>query len=837
MNNLLASFRFSLRNLRRGWRSGELLILIVALALAVGAASSVSLFTDRVRQAVVAQSGETIAADLLLSLRSPVGEKYTALAKKYRLSISQTAVFPSVALADEETALVAAKAVDQQYPLRGQLLIQRAGDGAPVSLAHGPERGEVWVEQSVLTQLSVSLGDDVELGDSVFVVDAVLLSEPDRGSSFANIAPRVMMNYQDLAATGLVSVGSRADYKVLLAGDNEDITAFDAELRPNLAIGERLETPQQARPALKSALSRGEIFLDLAALVTVIMAGVAIALAAQQHARRQFAEIALIKTLGAQKGFLLATLLWQLVLTGLVGCLLGLSLGVVGQALISNILASGFDVAFPSPHWSAVAPALITGFVVLLGFAWPALSAVRHAPPAAVFRQTLTSSVGSKRVFTLIALASVIALVVWQTGNLKLAAAVLGGTGVAIGLMWLGAAAMIRSLRFLLQRRAGRQAAGALRFGINSVVRHPQASQTTVVAFGSSLMLLFLLLLVRADLLGSWNQQLDDSVPNHFLINIANDQVVELDSYLVGQGITGFQFYPMVRARLIDVDGVEGNGENFPEAESMFRREMNLSWLEQMNPDNKLLEGDWWTADDVGKPLVSIESSVQRRLGLQLGDSLSFDIAGEQFSVTVASIREVKWDSLSANFYLLFPPKFLEQYPMTLISAIRLDDTEQRSVEEVSAGLIQAFPNVSMINLNVIMDQIKRIASRVSQAIELVFSFTLAAGVLVLLSVLQGTRNERRQETAVLRTLGANTRLLLGAQWVEFLLIGVLAAFLATLMAQLVALPVAELLDLPYQVNLARWLFFIALATISIALVGSLSLRDVLKQSPIASLR
>lgn len=837
MNNLLASFRFSLRNLRRGWRSGELLILIVALALAVGAASSVSLFTDRVRQAVVAQSGETIAADLLLSLRTPIGEEYLALAEKHHLTVSQTAVFPSVALAGEETALVAAKAVDQYYPLRGQVTILRATDSSAVELAQGPEAGKAWVDQSVLSQLNISLGSEIELGDSVFVVDAILLSEPDRGSSFANIAPRLMMNYQDLAATGLVSIGSRADYKVLLAGDNADVAAFEADLRPKLAIGERLETPQQARPALKSALSRGEIFLDLAALVTVIMAGVAIALAAQQHAKRQFAEIALVKTLGAQKGFLLASMVWQLLLTGLLGCLIGLLLGAIGQAVISDILASGFDVAFPSPHWSAVLPALITGFVVLLGFAWPALSAVRHAPPAAVFRQTISSSVGSRRLFTLIALASVIALVVWQTGNLKLAAAVLGGTGVAIGLMWLAAAAMIRGLRFFQQRNSSRTQAGALRFGINSVVRHPQASQTTVVAFGSSLMLLFLLLLVRADLLGSWNEQLDDSLPNHFLINIANDQTGELDSYLESRGVSGFRFYPMVRARLTQVDGVEGNGDNFPEAESMFRREMNLSWLEQMNPDNKLIEGEWWTADDAGKPLVSIESSVQRRLGLQLGDSLSFDIAGEQFSVTVASVREVKWDSLSANFYLLFPPKFLQQYPMTLISAIRLDDSEQYSVEEISTGLIQQFPNVSIINLNVIMGQIKRIASRVSQAIELVFSFTLVAGVLVLLSVLQGTRNERRQETAVLRTLGANTRLLVGAQWVEFLLIGVLAAFLATAMAQLVAWPLAVLLELPYQVNLARWSIFIAFAAGSIALVGSLSLRDVLKQSPIVSLR
>lgn len=837
MNKVLASLRFSLRNLRRSWRSGELLILVVALALAVGAASSVSLFTDRVRQAVVAQSGETIAGDLLLSLRASISDGYVELAAKHRLTLSKTAVFPSVALAGDETSLVATKAVDANYPLRGLVLVQLADNQQGKQLARGPAVGRVWVDKPVLARLGVNIGSEIELGDSVFVVDGILLSEPDRGSSFANIAPRLMMNYQDLEATGLVSVGSRADYKVLLAGDSEDVAAFDAELRSQLEVGQRLETPEEARPALKSALSRGEIFLDLAALVTVIMSGVAIALAAQQHARRQFAEIALIKTLGAQKGFLLATMAWQLLLTGLAGCLLGLLLGSVGQALISSILAAGFDVEFPSPHWSAVLPALITGFVVLSGFAWPALSAVRHAPPAAVFRQTLEASAGSKWVFTLIALVAVIALVVWQTGNLKLAAAVLGGTAVAIGLMWLGAALMIRLLRVVLQSRATGKRASALRFGMNAVVRHPLSSRTTVVAFGSSLMLLFLLLLVRADLLGSWNDQLDESVPNHFLINIANNQTDGLDQYLSSRGVSGYQFYPMVRARLIKVDGVEGSGENFPEADSMFRREMNLSWLERMNPDNKLLDGEWWTADDIGKPLVSIESSVQRRLGLKLGDSLSFDIAGEHFSVTVASVREVKWDSLSANFYLLFPPQFLQQYPMTLISAIRLDDSAEFEVEEVTAGLVQQFPNVSIINLNTILGQIKRIANRVSQAIELVFSFTLAAGVLVLLSVLQGTRAERRQETAVLRTLGANRRLLLAAQWVEFLLIGFLAALLATLMAQLVAWPLAGMLDLPYRVDFLRWLGFILLAAASIALVGSLSLRDVLKMSPMASLR
>ena len=833
MNNALASLRFSLRNLRRGWRSGELLILVTALALAVGAASSVSLFTDRVRQAVAIQSGETIAADLILSLRAEISDPYRQLVSEHGLTLAKTAVFPSVALADEDTALVSTKAVDAAYPLRGSLTIQRAMDAAPEEIKRGPAQGTVWLKKAALTQLNLAIGDVLELGDSEFSVAAILVTEPDRGGSFANIAPRLMMNYRDLAATGLVSLGSRADYKVLLAGDQDKIATFEAAIRPQLDVGQRLETPGQARPALETALQRGEIFLDLAALVTVIMAGVAIALAAQQHARRQFAEVALIKTLGARQGFLVWSLAWQLLLSGLLGCLLGLVIGGLGQAVISEILASGFDVAFPPARWTAVLPALATGFVVLAGFAWPALSAVRHAPPSAVFRQTAMVSMARKRVMTALALLSASALVIWQTGDVRLAFSVLGGTGIAVAIMWFAAAGLIAGLRHVQPRGK----ASVFRFGVNAVVRHPIASRTAVAAFGSSLMLMFLLLLVRSDLLGSWNEQLDDSLPNNFLINISPEQTGDLDSYLSANDVTGYQFYPMVRARLITINGIEGNPDNFPEAESMFRREMNLSWLEQMNPQNQLLEGQWWTAEDFGKPLVSIESSVQRRLGLKLGDSLSFDVAGERFSVTVASVREVKWDSLNANFYLLFPPQFLEQYPMTLISAIRLDDAAGRTVEETTAGLVQQFPNVSIINLNVILQQIQRIASRVGQAIELVFSFTLAAGVLVLLSVLQGTRAERKQETALLRTLGAGSRLLVGAQWLEFLLIGLLAAGLASVMAQLVAWPLASMLELPYQVSLWRWAVSVGLAATLIAVVGSLSLRGVLKQPPMTSLR
>jgi len=830
----MTSFSFAARNLRRDWRRGELLVLLVALATAVAAAAAVNLFNDRVRQAMTVSGGDAIAADLRLELRAAIAPERRARIAESGLRLADSISFASVAQANEQTALVAVKAVSADYPLRGNLRIERA-DASQTDIASGPPAGEAWAERRVLAELGLTLGDTVQLGQSEFPITALIVLEPDRGTGFIGLAPRVMLNSADLTATELLQPGSRATYRLLLAGKPEQVSEFRTGFEPKLAVGETLENAGEARPALRAALDRADVFLDLAALVAVILAAVAIAMSAHQHALSRYDEIALIKTLGAKRGFLLRALLWTVLLLGVAGTVLGAVVGYLAQAVLSYLIAGVMQLTLPPPHWAAMLPALATGLVILFGFAWPALAQARHAPAARVFQRALPLPPWQGRMVSGIAMVSVAGLVIWLSGDLALAWRVLAGGVAAAALLWFTARAGIKLLT-LTRSGAPLSKHRGLGLGLQAVLRRPRESALLAVGFGVGLSVLFLLVLVRGDLLAGWQQNLAADAPNRFVINIAPDQTDAVASHLSQAGLGNPEIFPMVRARLVSLNGEELSGANVSEEDSaeFLRRELNLSWQWQMKPDNKLLKGRWWTPQDQGRDLVSVEASVAERLELELGDRLGFNLAGEEFSAEVASIRSVDWASMTANFYMLFPPGFLNNYPATYITALHVDAGQENALD----GLIKQFPNLSLLDIGVILKQLQDIADRVSLVVEFVFIFTLLAGVLVLFAAVQGSREQRRNEAAIMRALGAKGRLLQTALLTEFLLLGGLAAVLATVVAQTLAIIIAtQLLDLEYSIRPMIWLAAITLATGAIGLVGLLSVRDVLRQPAMASLR
>lgn len=828
------SLGFAVRNLRRDWRRGELLVLMAALAIAVAASTAVSLFNDRVRQAMTASGGEAIAADLRLELRAPLDPDRRARMSEFGLQIASTTTFASVAQANAKTSLVSVKAVDADYPLRGELRIETAQDETQ-QIGHGPPPGEVWVERRVLADLGIELGDTLQLGVSTLKASALIVLEPDRGTGFIGLAPRVMLNASNLAATELLQPGSRATYRVLLAGEPEKVSEFRTAFEPTLGLGESLENAAEARPALRAALDRADVFLDLAALVAVILAAVAIAMCAHQHALNRYDEIALIKTLGARSGFLTRALLWMLLLLGLIGTLLGAVLGFIAQLILSNLIDGVMGLALPAPSLWAALPAVATGVVVLFGFAWPALAQARHAPAARVFQRALPLPPWRGRLVSAAALVSVAGLVVWLSGDLALATRVLGGGLVAAALLWLAARLGIVLLGYL---RRGTQASRhrGLGLGMQAIVRRPRESALLVVGFGVGLSVLFLLVLVRGDLLSGWQQNLADDAPNRFIINISPEQTDAVTQYLQENGWSAPEIFPMVRARLVSLNNepLDAGSDTEEEAAEFLRRELNLSWQWQLKADNTILDGQWWQPADEGRGLVSVEESVAERLDLELGDTLGFDLAGEPFSAEVASIRSVDWTSMSANFYMLFPPGFLNDYPATYVTSLHVAPAQEESLN----GLVQAFPNLSLLDIGVILQQIQNIADRVSRVVEFVFVFTLLAGVLVLFAAVQGSRAQRRNEAAIMRALGARSSLLRTALLTEFLLLGGLAALLATAVAQTLAIIIAtQLLDLDYAIRPALWLAAILVSTLAIAGVGLQSVRDVLRQPAMASLR
>lgn len=836
--NKPSALRLALRHIAHQRRSGDWRVLVAALVVAVAAVAAVGLITDRVRVALTQQGSHLLAADLRLNLRAPPQADQRRLISAAGVQSARVTVFPSVVTRGDALELVSVKAVERAYPLRGALIIRRANDSPQANretVRHGPPSGRIWVQASLLSALDVSIGDTISLGKKSFTIGAILVFEPDRSTGFVNIAPRVMMAHKDLAATGLLTAGSRAQYHVLLAGEPAQIDAVAAALESTLEAGESLQTPAEARPALAAALDRADVFLDLAALVAVILAAVAIALAARQHALRRLDEIALIKTLGAPRNFVRRLLLWQLTILGLIGIALGLAAGFVAQAGLAWAVTALLDLELPGPSPVAAWPALATAAVLLAGFAWPALSQARFAPPARVFtRSADTGRWRALRVY-LAAVAAIALLSAAATRDAKLAAYVFGAVMISAMLLAGLANLLLRGLT-LLQRSWAQRLPAGLRMGLAAVVRRRGASVIQITAFGIGLTVLFLLIVVRGDLLASWEADVAANAPNRFLVNIAPKQSDAVQAFLKERGLAVPHLYPLVRARLVAVNGeaIADNPELAEAAGDLAQRALNLTWQRKLKADNTIIAGHWWQPDDYGKPRISIAASVAERLDVGVGDSLSFDVAGQRFTARITSIREINWSSLQANFFVSVAPGFLGDYPTTYITSLYLPPGRNR----VLVDLVDRFPNISVINVAAIVDQVKRVVARVSLAVELVFGFTLAAGVMVLLAAIQASRDERRREAAVLRALGARSRRLRQSAATEFLIIGLTSALLAAIVAQVcAALLATQLLDLACQIRIPVWLMAIGIATVAIATVGMLSIRDVLRQPAWASLK
>jgi len=823
------------RHSGRARTSGAWWILLIALVVAVAAVTAVNQMTDRVRSAMTRQGSVTLAADLKLSLREPLSAERAGLIDDAGVDRAAITIFPSVVSRNDTVTLVSVKAVTPGYPLRGEVILRRGSPGtANEIVTHGPAPGTVWVEQRVLDEQQRSVGDSITLGDGTFKIDAALVIEPDRGPGFASIAPRVMMADADLAATGLLGPGSRANYAELLAGPTDAITALQEQLTPTLTAGERLRTPSESNRALSTALERADVFLDLAALVAVVLAGVAIALTARQHAAARLDEIALLKTLGAARGLITRMLAWQLALIGALGIVLGLALGSVAQAAISVLIARAFEIDLPAPSWTAFWAAPATGAILLAGFAWPALAAARRAPPARVLARSLATD-GSKPIWIYGgAILATVVLAAAATRDVALTLWVVGAA--AIGTLVLGVAAYgLLRLVEALRQRAGDRTGPAMRLGLAALSRRRGASILQIVAFGIGLIMLFMLVIVRGDLLAGWQADIAADAPNRFLINITPEQRDDVAAYLHDNGIDA-HFFPLVRGRLTSVNDtpINDSDERENSAGELARRELNLSWTADLKADNRIIDGQWFTSDDAGRPQMSIDESVAERLDAGVGDTLTFDIAGRDITATVASIRKIDWSSLQANFYVLFAPGTLDDFPATYITSFYLPD----DAHAVLGDLVREFSNVSVIDIAAILDQLTTLIDRVSLAVELVFGFTLAAGLVVLLAAMQASRADRRREAALLRALGARSRWLTRATLIECALIGACASILAAAVAQVAAVILAtQVLDLGYAWRPHLWIIAIVISTLVITLSGVLSLRDILRQPAWASLR
>jgi len=827
----MRAIRFALLALSRDWRSGELAVLLAALLVAVTALTGVGFFTDRIGQAVDQRAAEVLAADLRLRSPEPITAGYEALAAKQDIATARLVTFPSVVFFGADSALAAVRAAGQGYPLRGRIKVSDAPFSPARETDSLPGRGEAWLDSRLLARLGARVGDRVNVGVASFAVTRVLDYRPDQGSAFVDLAPSILLPLADLDATGLLGPGSRATYALLFAGKPADIRAFRPVLEERKTPGERLVGIAEESPQVQSSSRRAGRFLNLSAITTVLLAAVAVAMAARRYTQRHLDNVALMKCMGAPQRLVLQVTVIELALVALVAALAGSLLGFGAQELLTRVLGDLVRADLPPP---TLAPAVLggaTALAILVGFALPPMLQLKRVPPARVLRRNLEPPPLRYSLSYGLAVAALLGVLYWLVRDARLVGYVAAGIAVTLAVLY-GAG-------FLLVWLAGRMrgAVGvAWRYGVANLARRGRESVVQVVAFGLGLMVLLLLAVVRNDLLRDWRASLPADTPNFFMINIPATDTQDFVAFIEGHGLPEPQLFPMIRSRMTAINGkpIEEIAPKSDRGHEWAEREQNLSWAEMPQVDNKIVAGRWWSAADRGKNYVSVATEYQEDLGLKLGDRLAFDVAGETVEAEVLSFREVEWDTFRPNFFLVFSPGTLDGLAGTWLTSMRLD-AQQRTM---LVDLVRRFPSVSVFDIDAILAQVRDVIDRASLAVQYVFLFTLAAGITVLLAAIQATRDERRYESAMLRTLGARRRVVLAGVASEFTALGMLAGVLAAIGATLAGWLLArEVFDLKYTIDPWVWAIGLAAGAIVVGGAGTLAARGVVNHPPISTLR
>jgi len=819
------------KSLRREWRAGDLRIVTIALIVATVGLVSVAAFGDRLGQTLERQGGELLGADLVVHVQAPPKTKWVARAEETGLDHALTVNFRSVVIVPGRTQLAEIKAVETGYPLRGVL---RTADSpnAPDRPAGGvPGRGEVWADAQLLNLLRMEPGDRLDLGTRQFSVTRLVTLEPDRGGVAFTLAPRLMLNLEDLASTGLVQPGSLVHYHWLLSGPPELIGEYEQWLLEDGVLQSDMRDASDAQPRFRIAIDRGQRFLLLATLVSVLLAGIAIARSVRHYAQRQWDNVAVMRCFGARQRDITAIYVAQLLMLAVIASLIGALIGLAGQQVLVTVLSGLVAGDLPLPTWRPVALGLILGVVTVLGFGLPPLLRLKDVPPLRVIRRDLGVLPVRAQLVYGVAFISFSALVAWAAGQLSLALWVIGGTAATV----LALSGVSLMLIKMLGRVRGNTSV-TWRFGIAALARRARSTTSQVVALGVGIMAILVLTMVRGDLWEQWQVSLPPETPNHFLINIQPNQLSDLNAFFTQNGLPAPDLTPIVRARLISINGHDVDPDDFEDgfAKRQVQRAANLSWIETPQADNRVVKGQWWSPHQFSAALLSVEQGYAEALGLDLGDELTYRIADQELTVTVSSFRMVGWDSFRPNFFLLVPPGLLKDFPASYITSLYL----QRDRNDKLRAVIRQFPNITDIDVDGLMEQVRRVLDKVNTALQFIFLFALAAGIVVLWAALNTTRSERRKEIAVLRALGARSRDIRAGLIAEFVILGSLSGLVGALAAAGVGYGMSRFIfELQYPGNSGLWLAGVLLAVILVVGAGLMAIRSDLRTPPWQALR
>ena len=818
------------RQLLRDARLGEVRVLFCAMIIAVAASTAIGYFSARLNDGMLLRATEFLGADLVLSGSSPAEQAQIDRGKQLGLEHAQLVEFASVIATDDAIQLASVKAADSAYPLRGQLKSADALYGAE-QVSNGPAPGEAWAEARLFAALQLQIGDTIEVGAKPLRLTRVLTYLPDEAGDFYSLNPHVLMHLDDLAATGVVQPGSRVRYRELWRGSAENLRAYRAAVADQLAAHQRLEDARDGNRQVGNALGRAERYLNLASLAAVLLAGVAVALSAARFASRRFDASALLRCLGLSRLQALSLFGMQLAMLGLSASLFGALLGWLAQQGLFQLLQGLLPAQIPAGGlWPAVA-GIATGLVALAGFALPPLAALGRVPPLRVLRRDLLPVPPSSWLVYGAAILA-LALIMWRLSlDLVLTFTLIGGGLLAAallgGLLLLG----LQSLRRLLAR-----AALPWRLGLGQLLRHPLAAAGQILAFGLIILAMALIALLRGELLDTWQDQLPEQAPNHFALNVLPDDKDAFAARLVELSPHPAPLYPVVRGRLIEINGepVRQIVSKESQGERATRRDLSLTWSADLPADNNLLAGQWWNDETAGDlPGVSDESELAENLQLKLGDRLTFSVGGLNRDATVTSLREVDWNNFQPNFYMIFQPGTLADLPVTYLTSFYLPAQQERQLVE----LARAFPTVTLLQVEALLAQLRSILAQVTLAVEFVLLFVLAAGLAVLFAGLQATLDERIRQGGLLRALGAERKVLQQARRAEFGLLGAASGLLAAIGCELISfLLYRYAFELQWQPHF--WLLLLPLAgALLVGAAGVLGTRRALNVSPLAVLR
>jgi len=756
---------FAFRLLLRDIRSGDILTLIIALIISVGTVTSIGLFIDRLQLSFEQQSANLLAADRLIRSDDEIPQKWQAKASELSLVMAENTSFSTMMFAGDALQLSQLSAVTDNYPLRGTYLVDDTLFGIGKSFNNPPQKGQVWVSSRLASLLNVGIGDQVEVGEAKLTVAKYLVRDPGSNSSAFALAPRAVMNMADLASTQVIIPGSRVRYSLLLAGNRAALDEYETWVTPQLNEGQRWRTPTQKGERIGDTIGKAESFLLLAGTLAVILSGIAMALASARFVKRHLMQVAVLKTLGATPKLLIKVFFIQFTILFVIGVVIGLAAGWGIQSIISSLLSGLMSTSLPDPSISRLWLGVATGFISMVAFCLPLMQRLIKISPMSVLQPSLKIEQNTLLIYSIGFIGMYGLMCLYTKGFLLPSIMTLAILGIGLLVTLLG------FIVFRLGRSLTSGATSGWQIGFASLYRRLIPNLFQLLVFTLIIMLGLILIGVKTSLLADWQQQLPADAPNHYLFNVQANQIDQINTATDQQGVVRSEWYPMVRGRVISANGKsiptlypEDKGE--PE---IYERELNLTWSDTLGKGNEIVSGD------IAAGGLSIEQRVAQEANLSMGDTLTLNIGGNIIALAITSIRTVDWGSMQPNFYLILPKEVLQDYPANFVSSLFISDVNAQPFYKA----MSQFPTVSILNVGDLLKQIQTIIGQLSQAIQLVLFCILSAGGLVLLASVRSTLEERLEEGALLRVLGARKALVQQALLVEFGALGLFSGLIA----------------------------------------------------------